>query len=279
MQQNPASGPTIDSLYYYPIKGLSPQQLDAAPLAAGHGFAHDRTYALARADGRYVPGDRQALGKREFHVLMREPALAGLRSEYFPDTDTVELRPIPGISTALPAPAHDGGALLSADLSTAAGRGELTACIATLLGLPADRQPLFAEEHGRRFPDLLRSDDPADMQAVSIINLASIRELARAAGTEVDPLRFRANIYIDGLEPFAERDLLGSTLEAGDVRLEVFKEIARCTATEVGLESARRDVPVLKTLQEAFGHTYMGIYAHVRTGGTLVPGAAIVLPG
>lgn len=279
VQQTPGHGPTIDSLYYYPIKGLSPQRLDAASLAAGHGFAHDRTYALARADGRYVPGDRQALGKREFHVLMREPALAGVRSEYFPDTDTVELRSIPGVDTALPATGHDGGALLRADLSTAAGRGELTACIATLLGLPADRQPVFAEEPGRRFPDLLRSDDPADMQAVSIINLASIRELARAAGTEVDPLRFRANIYIDGLEPFAERDLLGSTLEAGGIQLEVFKEIGRCTATEVNLESARRDVPVLKTLQEAFGHTNMGIYAHVRTGGTLVPGTAVVLPG
>lgn len=279
MQQNPGHGATIDSLYYHPIKGLTPQRLDAAPLRPGHGVEHDRRYALARADGRYVPGARQALGKREFHVLMREEALAGVRSEYFPDTDTVELFATPGVDTALPAPEHDGGPLLRADLSTTAGRAELTACIATLLGLPGDRQPVFAEEPGRRFPDLLRSDDPAEMQAVSIINLASVRELARAAGTEVDPLRFRANIYLEGLEPFAERNLPGSVLEAGGVRLEVFKEIARCAATEVGLDSARRDLPILKTLHEAFGHVNMGIYAHVRTAGTLVPGNAVVLPG
>lgn len=278
MHQNPGHGPVIDSLFYYPIKGLSPQRLDAVQLSAGHGFAHDRRYAIARADGRYVPGARQDLGKREFHVLMREPALAGVRSEYFPDTDTLELRPTPGVASALPAPGHDGGPLLRADLSTAAGRASLTTCLATLLGLPADRHPVFAEEPGRRFPDLLRSEDPADMQAVSIINLASVRELARAAGTEVDPLRFRANIYLEGLEPFVERDWLGSGLAAGDVRLDVFKEIARCTATEVGLDSARRDVPVLATLHEAFGHTNMGVYAHVRAGGTLVPGAAVVLP-
>lgn len=273
MQQTPGHGPTIDSLYYYPIKGLSPQRLDTVVLAPGRGVEHDRKYALARADGRYVAGARQDLGKREFHVLMREPALAGVRSEYFPATDTIELRPL---DAAPESPVHDGGPALRADLATVQGRVALTGYIADLLGLPADRHPVFAEEPGRRFPDLLRSGDPATMQAVSIINLASVRELGRAAGRDVDPLRFRANIYLDGLAPFAERDLLGTVLQAGTTRLEVFQEIARCAATEVGLDTARRDLPVLATLHEAFGHTNLGVYAHVRAGGTLVPGTAVV---
>lgn len=277
MQQTTA--PAIDSLYYYPIKGLSPQRLDSMVLAAGHGAPHDRKYALARTDGRYVPGARQDLGKREFHVLMREPALAGVRSDYFPDTDTVELRPTGTVPAAPGTPGDDGGPALRADLATAAGRAALAGYMAALLGLPAERTPVFAEEPGRRFPDLLRSADPANMQAVSIINLASVRALADATGTEVDPLRFRANIYLDGLAPFAERDLVGSVLEAGTVRLEVFQEIARCAATEVGLDTARRDLPVLETLHSAFGHTYLGVYAHVRSAGTLVPGTPVVLPG
>ena len=93
----------------------------------------------------------------------------------------------------------------------------------------------------------------------------------------MDPLRFRANIYLDGLAPFAERELLGTVLQAGTTRLEVFQEIARCAATEVGLDTARRDLPVLATLHEAFGHTNLGVYAHVRAGGTLVPGTAVVV--
>src|SRR3954471_467154 len=84
---------TIDSLYYYPVKGLSPQRLDEVPLEAGRGFPHDRRYALARRDGRYVPGARQLLGKREFHVLMKDERLVAVRSVYDPGTDVLELFP------------------------------------------------------------------------------------------------------------------------------------------------------------------------------------------
>ena len=41
-------------------------------------------------------------------------------------------------------------------------------------------------------------------KCVHIVNLASLRELERAAGRPVDPLRFRANIYIDGVPAWEE---------------------------------------------------------------------------
>ena len=41
---------------------------------------------------------------------------------------------------------------------------------------------------------------------VSIINLASVRPLGEFVGTAIDPARFRMNVWIDGLEPFAELD-------------------------------------------------------------------------
>lgn len=261
---------TIDSLYYYPVKGLSPQRLDEVPLEAGRGFPHDRRYALARQDGRYVPGARQLLGKREFHVLMKDERLAAVRSVYEPGTDVLQLFP------AAPAPGTAAGvpAVLTADLSTAGGRDALVGYVAGLLELPADRLPVLAEEDGLRFPDLLRTGE-REMQAVSIINLASVRELGERAGVTVDPLRFRANIHLEGLEPFAERSLLGSVLECGDVRLDVFQEIARCAATEVNPGTAERDLPMLKLLYEHFGHSNMGIYAYVTGGGRLATGHAV----
>lgn len=34
---------------------------------------------------------------------------------------------------------------------------------------------------------------------ISIINLATVRDIARVAKTPLDPRRFRANLYVDGL--------------------------------------------------------------------------------
>ncbi|MCG2622569.1 MOSC domain-containing protein [Arthrobacter sp. I2-34] len=269
-QISSAPSGTIDSLYYYPVKGLSPQRLDEVLLETGRGFPHDRRYALARRDGRYVPGARQLLGKREFHVLMKDERLAAVRSVYDPGTDVLELfpaAPAPGTGAELPP-------VLTADLSTDAGRDALVGYIAGLLELPADRRPVLAEEDGLRFPDLLRTGE-REMQAVSILNLASVRELGERAGVTVDPLRFRANIHLEGLEPFAERTLPGSVLECGDVRLEVFQEIARCAATEVNLGTAERDLPMLKLLYEHLGHSNMGIYAYITGGGRLTAGDAV----
>lgn len=39
---------------------------------------------------------------------------------------------------------------------------------------------------------------------VSFLNLASVRELSRALGREIDPRRFRMNVWVEGLPPFAE---------------------------------------------------------------------------
>lgn len=272
MQQSPktqttSTGASIAALHRYPIKGLSAQQLREVRLHPGHGFPADRIYAIARAGGKYAPGAAQNLGKRNFHVLARDGDLARLRSEYSHSTQTISLTRAD----------QDTGGTVTADLSTAAGRNRLAVLVADLLDLSAGDVPVIAHEPGRRFPDLSAKGD-AEAQAVSIINLASVRELARIAGIEVDPLRFRANIHLDGLPPWVERDWPGQCLLAGDVRLEVFQEIGRCPATEVDPTSAARDLQVLQLLHDSFGHTNMGVYAHVRTGGTLRTGTAVV-PG
>ena len=46
-------------------------------------------------------------------------------------------------------------------------------------------------------------------KVVSIINLASVAALEDAVGAPVHPLRFRANLYVDGWPAWHEFDLLG----------------------------------------------------------------------
>jgi len=48
------------------------------------------------------------------------------------------------------------------------------------------------------------------MNWISIVNRASVRDLEVRTGTVLDPLRFRCNVLIDGLEPWSVLDLIGS---------------------------------------------------------------------
>ncbi len=65
------------------------------------------------------------------------------------------------------------------------------------------------ESPGHSFSDVAR-------KVVSIINLASVRAIENMVGAPVHPLRFRANLYVEGWPAWHEFDLLDRTL--GDRR-------------------------------------------------------------
>ncbi|MFX5611114.1 hypothetical protein ABTD85_22045, partial [Acinetobacter baumannii] len=62
-------------------------------------------------------------------------------------------------------------------------------------------------------PTLVRSRDGHFMDkpdtVVSLINLATIRSLEQQWGAEIDPLRFRANLYVDTGKPWEEFEWVG----------------------------------------------------------------------
>jgi uncharacterized protein len=75
------------------------------------------------------------------------------------------------------------------------------------------------------------TDNPT--KYVSLINLASVAEIERRMGRPLDPLRFRANFYVEDLPPWAEFNWVAGELAAGDARLHVAQRIDRCAATNV----------------------------------------------
>jgi len=74
----------VTDLFVYPVKGLSGQPLRKVAREPGCGIPGDRAFALARPDGRYVAGQRQALPKDQFMMLAKDERLAGLRSRLDP---------------------------------------------------------------------------------------------------------------------------------------------------------------------------------------------------
>jgi uncharacterized protein YcbX len=105
---------------------------------------------------------------------------------------------------------------------------------------------------------------------VSIINLASVADLAQRIGLPVDPLRFRGNLLVGGLDAWAENELVGQDLAGPDgLRLHVLKRIERCAATNVDPETGARDLQIPKALMKNYGHVDCGIYCRVIAGGRL----------
>ena len=89
---------------------------------------------------------------------------------------------------------------------------------------------------------------------LSLINLATLRSLEERWGYTLDPMRFRANFYIDGARPWEEFDWIGGTLQVNDTVLRVDRRNGRCGATNVNPATGKRDLEIPTALRAAFGH-------------------------
>ncbi len=248
----------VTGLYRYPVKGLSPQPLHQMDLRDDVGLAYDRTYALALGSTEFDPGRPVPLPKSKFLMLMRDECLAQL-------VTTVDT------TTGILSVARGSGPIeIAAGLDTASGRAELEAFFTAFVGEAARGRIRVVSAPGQRFTDI-GAPVPAMMDCVSLINLASLRALEAAMGRTLDPLRFRANIYVDGLPAWSEFDLIERSLRIGEVSFQAVRRTRRCPATNVNLETAERDADVPKALKENFGHGELGIYLAVRGNGTLKP--------
>ena len=83
---------------------------------------------------------------------------------------------------------------------------------------------------------------------MSIINLASVAAIETVLGVPVHPLRFRANLYVEGWPAWHEFALLDREIAIGDARLKVTKRIVRCAATNVDPDTGIRDLAIPSTL-------------------------------
>ena len=149
-----------------------------------------------------------------------------------------------------------------------AGRGAFAAWLAAFLGPAADGPLRVIPAPGsHRF-----LDNPQGQ--VSVINLASVRDLAARIGHAIDPLRFRANFYVEGWPAWAENDWVGETLRLGGAQARVFKPIVRCAAIGVDPVTAVRDLDLVKGLFDHLGHAWCGVYVQVTGAGVASDGDA-----
>jgi uncharacterized protein YcbX len=252
---SPAPSATIAGIYRYPVKGLTPEPLPRAALSAGQTLVSDRRYAIENGPSGFDPAEPKWLPKPHFLMLQRDQWLAALSTHFDDASHVLTIR-------------RDGEIAAQGDLETAAGRAAIEQFFAGSFAGAIKGPPKVLTSPGHSFSDVAR-------KVVSIINLASLRAIENLVEHPVHPLRFRANLYVEGWPAWHEFDLLDGTLAIGEARLKVVKRITRCAAVNVDPDTAARDLAIPQALQRRLGHNECGIYAEVIAGGSISVGDTI----
>jgi len=190
-------------------------------------------------------------------MLMRNERLATLRSQFEESGHRLTIR-------------RDGAVVAEGNLETAEGRAAIEAFFAENFARELRGPPRVLQSDGHSFSDVAK-------KVVSIINLESVRAIEAMVGGAVHPLRFRANLYVEGWPAWHEASLLGETLAIGDARLRVVRRITRCAATNVDPDTAARDLEIPEALMRHLSHNECGIYAEVIAGGEIAVGDEIAV--
>ena len=134
----------IASLQRYPVKGLSPEPLDAANLARGDYFPGDRLFAVENGPAGFDPASPQHQPKIKFLMLMKNESLARLTTRYLDETTTLVIE-------------EGGREVARGDLSTREGRLAIEAFLRRFMPAELRGPPkVLTAPEGFRFTDSRR---------------------------------------------------------------------------------------------------------------------------
>ena len=240
----------------HPVKSAGFQTLTRAALTEGRPMPFDRLWAVTTEGAKFDGAPTAWAAKMNFLRGAAEGSLQAIRAEFDDATGALTLtHPTrPNFVGSLPA---DGAALVD-----------------WLRPLwPANRpapRALVARQDGGALTDV---PDPW----IAVLNLSSLRALGQRMGREVSIHRFRGNLWLDGLAPWEEFDLVGREITVGPVRLRIEERITRCTATTFDIDTGLPGGDTLAALEQGWSHRDFGVYARVIQGGTLSLGDPVEL--
>lgn len=236
----------VAHLVRHPIKSAGYEPVEAVELTPGAAFPLDRVWAVAHAAARLTEPPTWA-PKLQFLRGWGSAELMAVSCQSDAEAGTVELshprRP------------------------TARFRPDEAADAARLIDWLRPLWPENRPEPARvvRVPGQALTDQ--DQPLISINSLASLADLSGRMGRELSIHRFRGNIWVEGLAPWAELELIGQEICVGAARLRIEEPIGRCRATGANPETGQQDADTMGALEAGYGHTDFGVFARVIQGG------------
>lgn len=233
----------LTAIYRHPIKAHGREALASVLLSEGECLPFDRLWAVAHEAARLTDGWSRCAN---FSRGAKAPALMAITCTLDEGARSITLR-------------HPN-------------RPELTF-------RPDDNPPEFLDwvrplmptdrAASERIVSAGRGMTDSEFPSVSILSTSSLADLSARMGTDLSQHRWRGNLWIDGLPPFAEFDLIGQLIRIGDATLRIEERITRCKATTANPETGIIDADTLAGLHGAYGHRDFGVYATVVQGGTI----------
>ena len=260
--------PTLAAIHVYPVKscggvGVSAWKLDAL------GLEHDRRWMLVDAVGG-------AVTQRD------RPALSRTRTAIEADVIRVEAPGVAPLSLPL-VPA--GGDRLDVTLWEWNGSGiaaspEGDAWFSDLLGERVRLlycPPTEGQEVNPRYAPTPARAGFSDGFPLLLIGQGSLDELNRRLPAPVPMNRFRPNLVVSGIEPFAEDVWRG--FQVGSVAMSVVKGCDRCTFTTIDQDTGQKGAEPLRTLatfRKWDGKVWFGQNVVHRSAGEIRVGEAVI---
>ena len=256
--------PMLARISVTPVKGTAVLHPETVLLTQS-GIARDRLFYLVNEWGELFSGST-------FGPLVR------LRAEFDASSERLTLRFPDGTEVA--AACDTLGAPETTDFygrSVAAHvvQGPFSEAISTFCSKPL--RLLRCDRHG----------DGVDVEPITVVASASVRDLAERGGYEgdLDARRFRMTLELEGCEPYEEESWAGRPLQIGEATIEVGGQVPRCVFTTKDPDTGDKDWDTLTQIARyrpriaGGGGLPFGVYArivqpgHVRVGDHVTPSA------
>ena len=253
MPSEPTVTARLAHICRHPIKSIGWELLDGIALTPDRTLPWDRHWALTHEAARFATAAPAWRPKRDFVRGVAAPPLLPVAARLSEAGRSLQLT-------------HPRRPDLTIDPDSPAGSDALVDWIAPLW---PDTRPAPARLVSVGADQALTDQD---RPLVSILNLASLREMSDRLGHTLSIHRLRGNLWLDALPPWAELEWVGQTISIGAAQLEVLEPIERCLAINGSPETGTADAQFFEGLDRAFGHNDFGIFARVTRGGTIALG-------
>ena len=258
---------TISSINYCPVKSVSFQAIDVCEIKKDIGIVGDRIFAFAKDLAQdkaqlFEKSPEERKGKwNKVLTLKNSPVLNKYNFLYKNNSLTLTFK---------------DKEILTIDINELSERQLLSNKIIELENSLKEPIVLMKNEEFPFF-DTSISNKVDFINSVSLINTQSINDFQQKTDKKVEISRFRGNIYIDGIEPWKEREWIGKIIKINNVSFKVKKNIPRCVAINLKPTTDDNSLNLLQSLKKTYDHFEMGIYLTALDDGEIVIGNKLIL--